>query len=171
MHDWEGRPRAPIGGSEREQLDGWLDFHRATLLRKCVGLTDDQLKRAPVPPSTLTLLGLVRHMTEVDRSWFLTFLGVPHEPVHATADDEDRDWHGVPGADPAADPAADLAAFRRELDVVREVVRGHELDEVASEPEWEHNLRWVYLHLIEEYARHNGHADLLREVIDGVTGD
>ncbi len=76
-YDFGDRPRAPYVGDERAMLDGWLDFHRATLLMKCEGLTFEQLKSRPIPTTTLSLLGLVRHMTEVERGWFLPFLGEP----------------------------------------------------------------------------------------------
>lgn len=178
MDRWEDRPRPPYAGSERETLDGWLDFHRDTLLRKCAGLTDAQLKAMPSPPSTLSLLGLVRHMTEVDRGWLLDYAdgGYPG-PVYGADDtgaddtgpeDEDADWHGVAGAD----ARADLATFRREIQGIRDAVAGHDLDEVVASPDGRQiSLRWAYTHMIEEYTRHNGHADLLREAIDGVVGD
>ncbi|MEO7058846.1 MAG: DinB family protein [Lapillicoccus sp.] len=168
MDIWEGRPRPPRAGTERETLDGWVDFHRDTLMRKCAGLTDEQLKTAAVPPSTLTLLGLVRHMTEVDRGWFLDYAdgGYPG-PLYATDADDDADWHGVP----AADARADLARFLTETAAVREAVRDVSLDVVVSHPGQDISLRWAYTHMIEEYARHNGHADLLREAIDGTVGD
>jgi uncharacterized damage-inducible protein DinB len=156
---------------EREALEAWLDFHRSTLLQKCAGLTAEQLKQREVPPSKLSLLGLVRHMTEVERWWFR---------IHA----EDRDMpmpyssDAVPEADfddlDPADAEADLAAFRAEIDEAKSAVSDKQLDDVVPShghhPEWTRNIRWIYLHMIEEYARHNGHADLIRERIDGVTG-
>jgi uncharacterized damage-inducible protein DinB len=168
MDRWEDRPRPPFVGSEREVLDGWLDFHRATLLHKCAGLTPEQLKATPLGTSTLSLLGLVRHLTEVDRGWFLDYAdgGYPGA-VYASDEDEDADWNGV--AD--ADALADLETFRRETQVVRDALSGHDLDQVAASDGRQISLRWVYTHMIEEYARHNGHADLLREAIDGVVGD
>lgn len=105
------RIEPPLVAGERDMLDAWLDFHRATLATKCDGLTDDQLRERAVPPSSLSLLGLVRHMGEVERSWF------------------------------------------------RRVLGGKEF-----------SLRWIMVHMVEEYARHNGHADLLRERIDGAVG-
>ncbi len=166
-YDFGDRPRAPYVGDERAVLDGWLDFHRATLLLKCDGLTDEQLKRRPVPTSALTLLGLVRHLTEVERGWFLPFLGTYDGPVYCTEADPDADFDGVPDAD----PVADLARFRGEVDAIREAVRARGLDEVEVDGDRSFSLRWIVTHMIEEYARHNGHADLLREAIDGVTGE
>jgi uncharacterized protein DUF664 len=165
-------PRAdpPAVGAERELLDAWLDYHRDTLLWKCRGLADEQLKAASCPPSNLTLLGLVRHMAEVERGWFADYIGADSRWIFCAPDDLDADFDNVA----AADPPSDLEAFRREVDLYR-----RELPQVALDATQPHNrggkqqvfsLRWVYLHMIEEYARHNGHADLLRERIDGATG-
>jgi uncharacterized damage-inducible protein DinB len=154
-------------GSERAMLQGWLDWHRQTLLTKCAGLTAEQLKTASVPPSNLTLLGLVRHMTDVERSWFRD--RVAHEQVqdiYCTEAQPDADFENV--AD--ADPEATFVVFEAELKLADAAVADLPLDQ-----EFHHrmprSLRWVYLHMIEEYARHNGHADLLRERLDGATGD
>lgn len=160
-------PWPPVAG-ERGTLDGLLDWHRQTLLRKCAGLTTEQLKRRSVEPSDLSLLGLVRHLTNVERGWFWDFAG-QMELLHWTGGDL-ADWTDFSGV-PDADPAADFAAFHETCDRSRELVAGASLDDTFTE---EHghtfSLRWVYLHVIEEYARHNGHADLLRERIDGATG-
>jgi uncharacterized damage-inducible protein DinB len=164
------RIEAPLAAGEREMLDGWLDFHRATLLRKCAGLTDEQLKQASCPPSNLTLLGLVRHMAEVERIWFrFRFAGEEVDPLYYREDGADRDFNEVA----TADAAADFATYQAELEEVRRTVAGRSLDETFTSrrhPDKQISLRWVYLHMIEEYARHNGHADLLRERIDGATG-
>ena len=164
---WADRPRAPYTGDERTVLDGWLDFHRATLLWKCDGLSEDQLKTPSVPPSSLTMLGLVRHLTEVERGWFLRFLGTYDGPVYATQENPDADLDDVAGAD----AAADLARYRTEIEAIRTALRSHDLDEVREGRGRQRNLRWIVTHLIEEYARHNGHADLIREALDGATGD
>jgi uncharacterized damage-inducible protein DinB len=148
-------------------LDGWLNFHRATLLWKCEGLTLDQLKLAPIPSSSLTLLGLVRHLTEVERGWFLPFLGEPVTELYCTEADPDADFGGVPDAD----AGADLARFGETVDAISDLLRRRTLDEVEVDGGTTYSLRWIYTHLIEEYARHNGHADLLREAIDGATGE
>lgn len=157
---------------ERRALDEWLDFHRATLLMKCAGLSSEQLKTKSVEPSKLTLLGLVRHMSEVERGWFRK---------HATR--EDVDYHYCTEEEPdadflnvdSADATNDLAHFVAECQRCREATAGLSLDEVVPSrghhPERTRNIRWIYLHMIEEYARHNGHADLLRERLDGATGD
>jgi uncharacterized damage-inducible protein DinB len=157
---------------ERAALQQWLDFHRQTLLHKCSGLTADQLKHRSSPPSTLTLLGLVRHMTEVERWWFRTHADRQHD-LTLVYDFEmtDRDFSDLDDAD----AAANLEAFREECRAADQAVAGHELDEVVpshpSHPHRTRNIRCIYLHMIEEYARHNGHADLIREAIDGATGE
>ncbi|GLZ05731.1 hypothetical protein Acsp03_31970 [Actinomadura sp. NBRC 104412] len=155
-------------GDERALADAWLDHHRQTLLWKCGGLTAEQLKLRAVEPSELTLLGLVRHMAEVERDWFRTrfageqvpYLYVTDEDLNAEFDVED------------ADAEADLATYTAEIEVIRGLVADRALDEVYVDPRREHemSLRWVYASMIQEYARHNGHADLLRERIDGRTG-
>jgi len=155
---------------ERQMLDSWLDFHRQTLLRKCAGLTAEQLKLRAAPPSTLTLLGLVRHMTDVERGWFRRRVaGEDVDFAYSSDSDQDGDFDHVD----AADAERDLGAFVTEIDLARKAAAGHDLDEtfVHTRENTEMSVRWVYVHMIEEYARHNGHADLLRERIDGATGD
>jgi uncharacterized damage-inducible protein DinB len=164
------RKSEPFTGPEREMLQGWLDWHRQTLLTKCAGLTAEQLRTAAVEPSNLTLLGLVRHMTEVERSWFVVrAAGLPDVGgLYTTEDNIDGDFDDI--AD--ADPAADFEAFRAELPVADRAVAALPLEhEFTTSRGSTISLRWVYIHMIEEYARHNGHADLLRERLDGTTGD
>jgi len=157
----------PTVGDERQLLESWLDFHRETLLWKCEELTDDQLKTASVPPSTLTLLGLVRHMAEVERGWFAAPLGLDETDIFCTEANPEADFDDV--AD--ADVAADLETFRREVATYRDHAPRFELDALKHGSNRDYSLRWIYLHMIEEYARHNGHADLIRECLDGATGD
>jgi hypothetical protein len=153
---------------EREGLEAWVDFHRGTLLMKCAGLEPEQLATRPCPPSNLSLLGLVRHLTEVE-AWFHDFDGQPFGEWYSTEEDPDACFNAV---DPTrADE--DLAAYHASVERARAAVDGRGLDEISPEPDDGRpvSLRWIYVHMIEEYARHNGHADLLRERIDGVTGD
>ena len=162
----------PLVADERRALEGWLDYHRQTLLFKCAGLTADQLRQCAVPPSNLSLLGLVRHMAKVERIWFQQRLDGRNVPrLYTTADSPDGDFDLVDDAD----AQADFATFAAEVAAAREVAAGHSLDDTFRNPriglEANTDLRWVYIHMIEEYARHNGHADLLRERIDGTTGD
>lgn len=160
----------PLVAAEREMLDAWLDFHRATLLMKCEGLTDEQLRTRSVEPSSLSLLGLVRHMTEVERNWFRRVLeGEDAKPLYYGPGNDDGDFDDVD----TADAAADFARFREEVDHCRRLAAAHpDLDTIGKGARHgrEFSLRWIYVHMIEEYARHNGHADLLRERIDGRTG-
>ncbi len=155
--------------SERVVLDGFLDWYRGTLLHKCAGLSAEQLAGQAVPPSNLTLLGLIRHMAEVERSWFrLRFGGQQLDRLYITEENPDADIEdGTP-----ATAEADYAIFLAELDQARAAAVGHDLDETFVHPRSGStiSLRWVYVHMIEEYARHCGHADLIRERIDGVKG-
>jgi uncharacterized damage-inducible protein DinB len=153
-------------------LQGWLDFHRQTLLRKCSGLDGAALARASCPPSGLSLLGLVRHMTEVERNWLRRAWQHDLGWVYCTDEDPDGDFDRI---DPTR-AAADVAAFEAEVAACQGSLAGHRLDEEVAFPhprDGSHrtfSVRWIYLHMIEEYARHNGHADLLREQIDGAVG-
>ena len=159
----------PFTGPERPMLEGWLDWHRQTLLSKAAGLTAEQLKTASAEPSNLTLLGLIRHMAEVERSWFRRRAAgqdVPH--LYCTDNNPDGDFDDVAGADAEDDYATFLAEIELARKAAADVPLEHEFPG-ARRPVI--SVRWVYLHMIEEYARHNGHADLLRERIDGVTGD
>ena len=150
-------------------LEAWLDFHRQTLLSKCSGLTAEQLRQRTVEPSSLSLLGLVRHMAEVERGWFRRRVaGEDAGFLYSSEADPDGEFDHAG----AADAERDFATFMREIELAREAARGRALDETFfhSHRSTEMNLRWVYIHMIEEYARHNGHADLLRERLDGATG-
>jgi uncharacterized damage-inducible protein DinB len=164
------RAEPPFVADERAALVGWLEYHRATLLTKCAGLTPDQLRLRSAEPSSISLLGLVRHMADVERSWFRRRLaGEEIDPLFFTAEDGDADFNDVD----TANAEADFAAYRAELDVVRPLAASYSLDDtfVHSRINETIDLRWVFVHMIEEYARHNGHADLIRERIDGATGD
>lgn len=157
---------------ERTMLEGWLDYHRQTLAWKCEGLTDAQLRTASAPPSELSLLGLVRHMADVERGWFRSVLmGDDPGPIYFSDEDRDGEFH-LTEADTWEEAHA---TWQAEIEIARRNAAGFQLDDLSrgksrhtGEP---FNLRWIYTHMIEEYARHNGHADLLRERIDGVTGD
>ncbi|WP_129771608.1 DinB family protein [Streptomyces sp. L-9-10] len=163
---------SPLAG-EREMLEGWLDYHRETLAQKCSGLDGKQLKEASVPPSDLTLLGLVRHMAEVERGWFRNRLADERAaPIYFTDADPDGDFHA--GETDTWEEAH--TTWRAEIAHARELAAPHSLDALGAGPPSRDTgdpftLRWIYTHMIEEYARHNGHADLLRERIDGATGD
>ena len=160
------RPDGPLTGPERPMLQAFLDWQRATLLYKCAGLTGEQLAERIVPPSGLSLLGLVRHMTEVERAWFRKrFAGEPVDDPFGS--DKTADFERI---DPAR-AAADYARLTEEFKLVDAAVAHASLDDTFTHRGELMSLRWIYLHMIEEYARHNGHADLLRERTDGATGE
>lgn len=163
------RSLPPSAADERAMLTAFLDFHRATLPTKCEGLTDTQLQQQAVPPSALSLLGLVRHMAEMECQFRMLLAGEPMRGIWAPGPDLDLDaaFREVETASTADAFAAWHAACENSRKLTDEAVS---LD-VGAEFEGEtYTLRWLLLHMIEEYARHNGHADLLRERIDGRTG-
>ena len=171
--DEHGRPHPPLAGTEVETLLGFLDHQRATLAWKCAGLSDEQL-RSPLPPTSMTLAGLLKHLARVEDGWFSEVVaeGEPCPP-----------WNRMPWAaewDCGQDTGEQLRElWAQRVEASRSVV-GAQLaggDEAldATHPAWggsaRPSLRWVLVHMIEEYARHNGHADLLRESVDGATGE
>jgi uncharacterized damage-inducible protein DinB len=158
-----------VGLGEREMLEAWLDFHRTTLLLKAEGVDEAGRKARPVRTSMLSLHGLVRHMADVERSWFQRVLtrepGVPD--LFYVADVEDSDLAPLDGAV----WEDDLAAWLAECDQSRLTAGGRGLDDEGLTRSGKPcTLRWIYVHMIEEYARHNGHADLIRELVDGEVG-
>ena len=156
----------PAGLSdERRLLDGWLDYYRATLLVKCEGLTGEQLITRSCEPSAMSLTGLVRHMTEMERVYGHRLADPETGWLYCTAENEEGDFE----APTAAGAAEDLETFRAHCARTREVMAAHQLDDTFGKNSYP--LRWFYLYLIKEYARHLGHADLLRERIDGATGE
>ncbi|MGH8869674.1 MAG: DinB family protein [Actinomycetes bacterium] len=162
------RTSPPFAADERTMLESWLEFHRATLARKCAGLDDDQLRERAVPPSTLSLLGLVRHMGEVERSWFRrTLAGEDAPPLTYDDDNPDGDFDDVD----AADVAEAFAAWETECEHARGILAATPSLDVAGHRKGPTiSLRWILVHMVEEYARHNGHADLLRQRLDGAVG-
>ena len=157
----------PLTGDDRPILEGYLNWERATLLNICAGLTGEQLAERPLGSSNLSLLGLVRHVAKVERIWFRQRAAAQSvEPMYDASLGKDTDFDDLrPDEAPAAfqrlqdewrsaDEAVERLAFDDEFDVNGEMF----------------SLRMIYVHMIAEYSRHNGHADLLRESIDGVTG-
>ncbi len=159
----------PVDGDERSVLLGWLAFHRAALAAKCAGLTASDLVTASSPPSTLTLLGLVRHITEMERVYLVYALGPKGDLTFVYGDYED----GGPEWDFDVDASMVDASFDnwdREQRAADALVQSYEsLDAIGTGNR--RSVRWNLQKLVGEYARHNGHADLLRERIDGVTGE
>jgi uncharacterized damage-inducible protein DinB len=163
------RQDTPYISGERQMLEAWLDFHRQTLAGKCSGLTAGQLRQRAAPPSNLSLLGLIRHMAEVERGWFRRRVaGEDVGFLFSSEADPDGEFDHVD----TADAEQDFATYLHEIDLAKRAAAGRELDETFfhSRRQVQMSVRWVYVHMLEEYARHNGHADLLRERIDGATG-
>jgi uncharacterized damage-inducible protein DinB len=167
------RPQVPYVADERTLLESYLDYHRGTLLWKIDGLSGEQLAQATVEPSGLTLLGLIRHMADNERWWFRRNAAqLDLGDIYFTEEQPDRDFEDL---DPAR-AEADVATYKAEVEAAREAVKPLTLDDTFPHPDPKKadivmSVRWVYLHMIEEYARHNGHADLLRERTDGATGE
>ena len=163
------RPSPPLTGGERETLRAFLDFHRATLAMKCDGLSDEQLRRQSMPPSTLSLLGLVRHLAEVERAWFRRVIDGQDVPLvwgEGWDFQAAYDASGSSRAEAFAAWEAEVAHARR----IEAAAPSLDVTGVDRRSGTEFSLRRVLLHVLQEYARHNGHADLVRERIDGVTG-
>jgi hypothetical protein len=157
----------PLTGDDRPILEGFLNWQRVTLLNICAGLTGDQLASRPIPASSLSLLGLVRHLAKVERIWFRQrAAGLPVEPMYDPSLGKDADFDDGTAAEARADIERLQAEWRRADAAVAGMAFGETFD-VDGEA---FSLRMVYVHMIAEYSRHNGHADLLRQSIDGVTG-
>ena len=156
----------PLTGDDRPILEGYLDWQRATLLNICAGLTGEQLASRPIPSSNLSLLGLVRHLAKVERTWFRQrAAGEPIENMYPAELGKDHDYNDL---DPAQ-ASADFDRFTTEVERAREAARGLSFTDTFTAYGETWSVRMAYVHMIGEYARHNGHADLLREAIDGVT--
>jgi hypothetical protein len=161
------RTRPAEDGTEWETLTGVLDFLRGTVVNKVAGLTDEQAFAAAVSPSSLTPAGLVKHLTGVERFWF---------SIDFAAADVEWPWsqddpHGAFPLGPGDTLAAIVAGYQDECERSRRAIEGARPDELARGEGMRFNLRYALVHLIEETARHCGHLDLLRERIDGLTGE
>jgi uncharacterized damage-inducible protein DinB len=157
----------PMTGPERPILEGMLAHQRRTLLNVCAGLSAEQLASRPVSTSNLSLLGLVRHMAKVERVWLRKRVAgedVPH--LHRFEARDDTDFNAID----AADAPGAVEQLIEEWEHADRAVAGIDLDHPTDVHGHDMSLRMVYVHLVQEYARHNGHADLLREAIDGTTG-
>ena len=159
----------PYRGDELSTLLGFLDYQRATLAWKCEGLSPDQLRLRANPPSNLSLLGLVRHLAEVERGWFRS--GIAGEDIgDIWCSDQARDAD-LDDVD-TADVAQAFQVWQEEIDAAQIIATNTPLDATMVHRSGDlFSLRWVLVHMIEEYARHNGHADLLREQLDGAKGE
>ena len=167
------RTEVPLTGGEATLLTAFLDLQRQTLEWKCAGLTPQQLATPTVPTTDLTLLGLVRHLAAVETGWLIGFGGLPHDLWPEVVRDDDEHFRVDPATVTQADVDAAWATWRAAAAAAREVARRLPLD--TEDTPYGHDdafsLRWILLHLVEEYARHVGHADLLREATDGATGE
>ena len=175
--DEHGRPEPPLAGDEVATLLGFLDYQRATLAWKCSGLDAEGLQ-ATVGASTMTLGGLLKHLAYVEADWFSRWLhGHDRQPPWDSVDlqaDRDWDWNSAAEDTPEELFALWQNAVERSRLLVAEAIDDGGLDRLAvrTSPEGDApSLRWILVHMIEEYARHNGHADLLRESVDGLTGE
>ncbi|MFI6226532.1 DinB family protein [Micromonospora echinospora] len=162
------RTRPPFVADERTQLVGWLDLQRAIVHYKCEGLTDDDAHRAVLPTSPLmTVAGIVSHLRWVESTWFeILFLGRPATGPQFEEEDADMRVEGVPLAQL-------LAEYEQQCAVSNEIVAAHPLDEVGRHPDYRSaaaSLRWMVIHMVEETARHAGHLDTIRELLDGEKG-
>ncbi|MDQ0681462.1 putative damage-inducible protein DinB [Streptomyces achromogenes] len=165
----DDRTGPPSFGTERDMLRAFLDYHRATLAMKCEGLTDEELRQQSMPPSTLSLLGLVRHMAEVERAWFRRVFEDNEAPMVWS---DEIDFQAAYDASTSTRKEA-FGAWQAEVENSRRVERAAEsLDQAGYQPRWEEevSLRMVMVHVLLEYGRHNGHADFLREGVDGTVG-
>jgi uncharacterized damage-inducible protein DinB len=175
--DEQGRPEPPLAGDETAILLGFLEFHRATLGWKCAGLDAAGLA-ATVAASSMTLGGMLKHLAYVEDEWFSRWLTgrdrqSPWDAVDWKAD-PDWDWHSAAEDTPEQLHALWQQAMARSRSVVTQALAGGDLGQLAGRA-WPDgrapSLRWILVHMIEEYSRHNGHADLIRESLDGLTGE
>ena len=163
----DGRTDPAPAAPERELLADFLAFHRETLLWKVSGLDDAALRRRLVPSLT-PLLGMVKHLAYVERWWFQRVFAGRDVAFPWTETDPDADWR----IEPDETSEQILALYQAETAISREIAAAApSLDEIARLPGKEHSLRWIMVHMIEETPRHNGHADILRELLDGATGE
>lgn len=166
------QPRPPFTSPEKETLSAFLDYHRAVFLHKLAGLSDEDLRRQPLPSSTITLLGMLKHLAFTEHDWFnIVFAGEVVVGDFWSEEDPDADWRVEPGET----KEQLLALYQAQIEKSRQITAAYDLNDLSRttiiadfKPR---SLRWVLLHMIEETARHNGHADLLRESIDGLRGD
>ncbi|MFT4468835.1 DinB family protein [Arthrobacter sulfonylureivorans] len=175
--DKQGRPEPPLAANELDTLLGFLEFHRATLEWKCAGLGADGLA-AKLPPSRMTLGGMLKHLAFVEDYWFShTLHGRDPQPPWDSVDwsaEPDWDWESAAGDSPEQLRELWNGSVARSRVLTAEALAAGGLDGMASRSGRDGsavNRRWILVHMIEEYSRHNGHADLLREAVDGLVGE
>jgi uncharacterized damage-inducible protein DinB len=162
-----GAPEEPAhAGSEREMLARFLDYQREVMVRKVTGVSDENLRR-PMTESNVTLLGILKHLAYVERYWFRRVFGNEDAGLPWSDGDPDADWRVGPGET----TESIVALYRAESEMSHRIAATAELDAVAAAPAMSYTMRWILFHMIEETARHLGHADILRERIDGTVGN
>jgi uncharacterized damage-inducible protein DinB len=164
------RHMPPLDSDERAILEAWLDFYRSTLALKCDGLDEAQLRTAAAPPSQLTLLGLIQHMAEVERNWFRRVLVGEQAPAIFGQTSTQSGHDGGFVLSEGATYRSAVNIWQQEITQARRNCASRKLNDTSPFRDGHVSLRWIYIHMVAEYARHCGHADLLREKIDGTTG-
>lgn len=166
---WPGgdkRVEPPSNGTEKETLEAFLDYHRDTLVMKCEGLSDEELRR-PMVVSGTNLLGVVKHLGYVERWWFQEVFAAKSAEFLRRSDDPDAEFRIE-----ASDSTESIIEFyKEECAKSRAIVVAAKPEDIAKHSNSERSLRWILIHMIEETCRHNGHVDILREMIDGRTGE
>jgi uncharacterized damage-inducible protein DinB len=162
----DDRPRPPHAGDERAVLSGFLDFQRATVIRKVQGLSDEQARRSLLPSALTTAAGIIKHLRYVERWWFTQVLAGRAVKEIWSAEDPDAEWRVGP-----EETASQLVqAYLDECARSRDVLATHDLDDIAAHPDSDHSVRHILVQMIEETARHAGQLDVIRELTDGATG-
>ena len=160
------RTEPPPSASEKETLEAFLDYHRQTVVLKCADLSDEELRR-PMVVSGTTMLGIVKHLGFTERWWFQEVFAARDVEFPWREDDPDAEFRIEEHE--SAESVFDF--YVQECDKSRAIVAGASLDDLAGNSKSERSLRWIVSHMLEETARHNGHLDILREMIDGTTGE
>lgn len=156
----------PANGPEKEMLEAFLDYHRDTLLMKCKGLSDEELRR-PMVVSGTNLLGLIKHLGYVERWWFQEVFAAQDPEFPSSDEDPDAEFR----IEESDSTESIIDFYRGECAKSRVIVSGAMPEDIAKHSKSERSLRWILIHMIEETSRHNGHVDILREMIDGQTGE
>lgn len=166
---WAGqdeRVEPPSNGTEKETLEAFLDYHRDTLLMKCEGLSDEELRR-PMVVSGTSMLGVVKHLGYVERWWFQEVFAAESAEFLRRSDDRDAEFR----IEESDSTESIIEFYKQECNKSRAIVASAQPEDIAKHSNSERSLRWILVHMIEETCRHNGHVDILREMIDGRTGE
>lgn len=164
--DDDNRPEPPLAAPPKEMISAFMDFQRATLLWKAAGVSDEELRR-PRTASGISLLGIIKHSAYVERWWFQRVFAGEDVPMPWSKEDPDADWR----VEPHEMTDEILALYNAECARSREIVAAGSWDDRAKQHRTDHSLGWILTHMLEEISRHNGHADIFREIIDGKVGE